>query len=211
MVSAPRTLVSDDPRAIELLYQPMVLENALNRAFNQYREDHDEPLATPMDSLPSSLQMFRCFVNKLALVCDSDRGGRTVTAIAIIQGKDCAVYVVASNSRAVGEQKEVEEFLTKLLRFIHQNPLELERKALTKKVIWRMILFNKERVKVYLKNLPRYLHECIADCQRREPSKHGIVPGPPSNTRYTADIISQFRSCRKSSVYSLRKQGLHTR
>lgn len=175
-MSAPGDLVSDDPEATELLYQPMVLENALNRAFDHYREDHEEPLATPMDSLPSSLQIFRCFVNKLALVCDSDRGGRTVTAIAIIQGRDCAVYVLASNYRAVSEQREVKEFLTKLLHFINQNPLELERKALTKKVLWRMILFNKERVKAYLKNLPRYLHECIADCQRREGSDYGIAP-----------------------------------
>ena len=211
MVSVPGDLVSDDPGATELLYQPMVLENALNRALGHYREDHEEPLATPMDSLPSLLQMFRCFVNKLALVCDSNRGGKTVTAIAILQGRDCAVYVLASNSRAVSEQKEVEEFLTKILHFTHQNPHELERKALTKKVLWHMILFNRDRVKAYLKNLPRYLHECIADCQRREQSKLGIFPGNPSNTRYTADRISQFRSCRESSVCSLRKQGLRTR
>lgn len=96
--------------AVELLYQPMVLENALNCVFNQYRQDHDEPLATPMDALPSLLQIFQCFVNKLSLVCDNERGGRTVTAIAILQGKDCAVYVLASNCRTLLEQREVEVF-----------------------------------------------------------------------------------------------------
>lgn len=154
----------------------MVLENALNCVFNQYRQDHDEPLATPMDALPSLLQIFQCFVNKLSLVCDNERGGRTVTAIAILQGKDCAVYVLASNCRTLLEQREVEVFLTKILHLVHQNPHQLERKALTKKVLWHMILFNIERVKAYLINLNRYLNECIADCQSSEQSNLGIVP-----------------------------------
>ncbi|ORY66969.1 uncharacterized protein BCR38DRAFT_509234 [Pseudomassariella vexata] len=150
----------DDPTALELLYQPIILENALNRVIKQYRDVSGE--SRDSEGLSAFISGRISILRQQA---------RTVTAIAILQGHEHTIYVVASNHRSVEELQKVKVFLARLLGLIHKNPNELQRKPLTKQIIWRILSFNFPRVKAYLDNLLRHLDACIADCKRREQSQ----------------------------------------
>ncbi|KAK4664086.1 uncharacterized protein QC763_500040 [Podospora pseudopauciseta] len=57
---------------------------------------------------------FFCFVNKLSQVCDSERGGDTVTAFSVLQ-PDIIEYRFTSNSRTEISFQTTTRFVTKLL------------------------------------------------------------------------------------------------
>ncbi|KAK8126939.1 uncharacterized protein PG998_002698 [Apiospora kogelbergensis] len=160
--------IRDDPAVLELLYQPLVLEDAMNRVMRGHRDGAGESLGIPTDSMLASFEAHKCFTNKLAQILDKERGGRTVTALTILQSNRRPIYVIASNLRTKEELGEAQTFLKRLLGFVHDNPLELNPKPLFKKVLGRIILFNLPRIQAYLINLRRYLGTCIDDCGKRE-------------------------------------------
>ncbi|KAK8127241.1 hypothetical protein PG984_008349 [Apiospora sp. TS-2023a] len=166
------TPLRDDPDTLELLYQPLVLEDAMNRVMKGHRDGAGESLGIPTDSMLPSFEAHKCFANKLAQVLDSERGGRTVTALTILKGGSSQpIYVVASNQRSQDQLEGVREFLQELLRFVHTNPLKLNPKPLLKKVLGMIIMFNFSRFQAYLNNLRRGLDACIADCGKRVKSQ----------------------------------------
>lgn len=118
-------------------------------------------------------QAFKCFVYKLAQICDSERGGNTITAIAVLEGRDQPEYVIASNQRRQYQLDDVSSFLRGLLESIAQKAKakaedKMRRQTLQKQVLWDILRFNMSRVKPYLSNLSKYLEECIAHCSRQQ-------------------------------------------
>ncbi|KAK8059149.1 hypothetical protein PG996_009079 [Apiospora saccharicola] len=152
------TPLRDDPAILELLYQPLVLEDAMNRVMKGHRDGAGESLGIPTDSMLPSFEAHKCFANKLAQVLDCERGGSTVTALTILKG-------------GVDQLEGVREFLQELLRFVHTNPLRLNPKPLLKKVLGMIIMFNFSRFQAYLNNLRKGLDACIADCRKRVKSQ----------------------------------------
>ncbi|KAK8029216.1 hypothetical protein PG991_006272 [Apiospora marii] len=156
----------DDPAILELLYQPLVLEDAMNRVLRGHRDGAGEPLGIPTDSMLPSFEAHKCFANKLAQVLDCERGGRTVTALTILQGDNSQpVYIIASNQRSHEQLQDAQKFLTELLGFVHTNPSRLNSKPLLKKVVGIIIMFNFPRFQAYLINLRKCLEACIVDCR----------------------------------------------
>ena len=118
------------------------------------------------------LHPFQIFLNKLALICDQQRGGNTITALVALKGSNGPAYHFASNNRQEEELKETKTFLTKLLGFVGTNPDRLAEKPLQKQVLWRILEFNYQRVDHYVRSVVNTSSECTA--QRNEP----VTPAP---------------------------------
>ncbi|KAK7981389.1 hypothetical protein PG988_003627 [Apiospora saccharicola] len=159
------TPLRDDPAILELLYQPLALEDAMNRVMKGHRDGAGESLGIPTDSMLPSFETHKCFANKLAQVLDCERGGPTVTALTILQGgNNQPVYVIASNQRSKEQLQNARNFLKELLHFVHNNPVQLKPKPMLKKVLGMIIMFNIPRFQAYLVNLRKCLEACIVDC-----------------------------------------------
>ncbi|KAF0318587.1 hypothetical protein GQ607_014138 [Colletotrichum asianum] len=154
-----------DPQ--RLFYESVVLEYALQQACRRGRQVFNEVQAVENDPLATDVQIFHCFVEKLAQVCDNERGGKMVTAFSVLKGPDGPEFVFGSNERNEDELTEVQEFAESLLTMVGSNPAGLATKPLAKQVLWKILHFNLPRVQEYLGKLVRYLDECIADCVRR--------------------------------------------
>lgn len=167
----------DSPAILELLYQPLVLEDAMKQVIKGHRNGVSEPLGIPTDSMLPSLEAHKCFANKLAQVLDCERGGRTVTALTLLRGENSQpVYLIASNQRSHEQLQDARKFLKELLQFVHANPFQLNPKPLLKKVLGMIIIFNLPRFKAYLISLRRSLEACIVDCTAGVKSLTSMLP-----------------------------------
>ncbi|KAH8197383.1 hypothetical protein TruAng_008442 [Truncatella angustata] len=119
------------------------------------------------DSLLSAEQAFQAFVNKLAQTCDSQPGGDTVTAIAVLRNNGCPLYMVASNLRNGRELQSTTNFLYSLLDLIREQQV-MNRKPLLKQVLWHILVFNFSRLKTYVKRLVQCLDDCLESTQLRQ-------------------------------------------
>ncbi|KAK6205714.1 hypothetical protein LQW54_008294 [Pestalotiopsis sp. IQ-011] len=149
-------------------YQPIILEKALTKIHEPYKQYADVAPALQEDALLSTRQAFQAFVNKLAQACDSEPHGATVTAVAILRNpNNFPLYVVASNFRNDEALQDTRRFLSSLLETIRQER-EIGRRPLLKKILWSLLSFNSNRVKSYLGRLVHCLDECLEKCGREQ-------------------------------------------
>ncbi|KAH8647344.1 hypothetical protein BX600DRAFT_518608 [Xylariales sp. PMI_506] len=159
--------VSRDAGHLRLLYGPIVFVKALNTLFRKCEDSFGE-----VDSLKESNiteeQSFQCFVNKLAQVCDSSRGGVTVTAVAILRSTDGPVYVLGSNRRDPQQLEQIKQSFVDLLNLIASKADNISEKALRKQVLWHILESVIDRVQLYLNNIIINLDKCIDECTTNE-------------------------------------------
>lgn len=128
-----------------------------------------------------SLSSFQVFLNKLAQICDTQKGGDTMTALACLKGSRGPEYIFCCNSRRVSELEQTKTFLSDILEFVATNPDSLGTKPLQKQVLWRILEFNFDKLNFYLKTLASELEYCISDCQDSDEGEskcnHGWVTG----------------------------------
>ncbi|KAK1658731.1 hypothetical protein BDP55DRAFT_720395 [Colletotrichum godetiae] len=158
--------VGIDPR--QLFYEPIVLEDALQKACRLGQEVFNGIPEVDNNSLATQAQVFHFFVNKLAQICDNRRGGETVSSVTVLDGPDGPEYLFASNHRDADELSETQEFAESLLTLVGKNPTGLKQKTLVKQVLWKILLFNLPRLNLYLKALDTSIDACIDDCRRRK-------------------------------------------
>ncbi|KAK1505495.1 hypothetical protein CABS01_00963 [Colletotrichum abscissum] len=151
----------------QLFYEPIVLEQGLQVACRAGQDVFNGTPKVENDSLASQFQVFRSFVEKLAQVCDNERGGQTVTSFTVLEGEDGPEYVFGSNHRDADELSETQQFAEDLLTLVGKNPTGLKPKPLAKQVLWKILLFNLPRLDIYLNNVGKHLDACIDDCERR--------------------------------------------
>ncbi|KAI1840914.1 hypothetical protein JX266_012850 [Neoarthrinium moseri] len=155
---------SENEDNLSLLYKLVVLEKAMTKFYDSVMKRSDSQTSPQGESILSDEHCFRFSMNKLAQACDSERGGKTVSAITALQGVDGTVFVLASNQRDADELKTTTIFLERLLGLIGENPNNLKKKALAKLVLYQILEFCIKRVDLYLKYLGISLDECIACC-----------------------------------------------
>ncbi|KAH7159207.1 hypothetical protein DER46DRAFT_686573 [Fusarium sp. MPI-SDFR-AT-0072] len=139
---------------LELLYEPMLLEVAFQSTGKYEAEMLD-------------LKAFQFYVNKLAQVCDNERGGDTISAVAILRGSIGPNYVFGSNSKDIRGLTTTQDFVQALLDLVGKNPEGLQAAALGKRVFWFILSFNIPRLKEYLKLLNEAVQECLESCKRK--------------------------------------------
>jgi hypothetical protein len=148
---------------LRLLYEPIILEASLNEAFRKQQLGLEPPPPEEHNPFQPESDAFKCFANKLAQICDNERGGDTVTAIAVLVGEDGPQYVLGSNAKNEGQIINTENFLGQLLKYVIETMDDSKRtqKNVAKKALWRILKFNQGRVRLYSDQLTKTLDECI--------------------------------------------------
>ena len=114
-------------------------------------------------------QRFHQFVHKLAGVCDSTRGGKTVTSFAVLEHEDRFVYVFGCNQVCSLDLVKTQKFVTELLDTLsgfHQLD-EAARGPVRRAVLEMILAFNMPRLDIYLKSFKGQLKECLEYCERQ--------------------------------------------
>ncbi|KAL7907355.1 hypothetical protein GGI35DRAFT_86969 [Trichoderma velutinum] len=153
-------------------YEPIVLEVALKKIRPQqsFSATQHEP-NTMRDNVDSAEQTFKCFVNRLAQVCDNKRGdnGSTVSGIAVLEEPEGVHYIIGSNNRKQSKLADVKLFVEQLLDIVAKStgqPTNDGSRAY-REALWHILKFDGNRVRFYLINTVAYLEECIRDYDRR--------------------------------------------
>ncbi|RSL78433.1 hypothetical protein CDV31_017270 [Fusarium ambrosium] len=149
-----------DPFERRLLYEPIVLEYAMIQSCNLTREKPESHATVGL--------AFRVFVNKLAQVCDNERGGNSVTAITVLEGTSGPEFVFAANRKDEEDTRATTRFVTNFLQLAGQNPQNLSSDALEKRVLWMILAFNMSRITEYKDGLDKALGLCLEDHERRQ-------------------------------------------
>ncbi|KAL6366244.1 hypothetical protein LRP88_00089 [Fusarium phalaenopsidis] len=157
-----------DPFERRLLYEPIVLEYAMIQSCNLTREEPESHAIVDFDNLQSDSEAFRVLINKLAQVCDNERGGNSVTAMTILEGTSGPEFVFAANRKDEEETRATTRFVTNLLQLAGQNPQNLSSDALEKRVLWMILAFNMSRITEYKDGLDKALGLCLEDHERRQ-------------------------------------------
>jgi hypothetical protein len=96
------------------------------------------------------------FVDKLAQICDTHRGGRTVTSIIILQDTDgSARYVFGSNSRSTKELQDIKLYITEILQEIGDasQTSNKEKRVLVWEILHKIAEKCQPRINTYIKGL----------------------------------------------------------
>lgn len=157
-----------DPSQRMLLYGPLVLEYAMIQSCNLTKEEPESHSIVVFDDLQSDVEAFQVFVNKLAQACDNERGGKSVTAITVLQAEIGPEFVLAANKKDQEEIHATEIFLRNLLHLAGHNPENLNTNGLEKRVLWMILSFNVPRITEYQSQLRKYLGLCVEDLRRRQ-------------------------------------------
>ncbi len=124
-------------------------------------------------------EIFQAVVNKLCHVCDSDKGGSTVTSFFILQGQNVVHYWFASNRRTTEELEDTALFVGRLLRKVGQAPGQADwKEMILKDLLVDIARFNRNRIAIYLKTLPSRIEDCLQKCEE-EDANEGNSPTMP--------------------------------
>lgn len=148
-------------------YEPLIFLCCLRSILPMENSNKTSDLEGMADKEPK--EAFFCFVNKLSQVCDSQRGGDTITAFAVLQ-TGSVEYRFASNRRDGESLAEVRRYVTDLLQTLGHAPETAlkdknQRAALTSQVLSKVLGFNRPRIEVYLRSLLKHLDFCIEGCE----------------------------------------------
>ena len=128
-----------------------------------------DPPPNPNESLE---EMFHTFVNKIALICDFEPKGDTITAVAVIWYNAKITYTLASNQRGPGALNNVRKGLTEVLNILKANleaPSKQPDHVIEERLMDRILWWNKVRVRSYLTTLSKELESCMKRCDINTP------------------------------------------
>lgn len=142
-----------------LLIQLCVLLYAINKSCQALR---GIPYTSGDPENERGLNSFQLFLCKLAQICDTNKGGDTITALVALKAANGPGYLFASNNRREMELKDTQSFLQGLLEYVGRNPEGLGKKAMQKQILWRALEFNFPKVEFYINHALAAIEECIA-------------------------------------------------
>lgn len=156
----PRDIVRVKSGLAKRFYEPIILLYVLNTT---HKKKPSSTLDPSMDTTQSS-ELIQCFVNKLALLCDSDKGGGTVTAFTVLQHPDHIEYRFTSNQRDTDGFIRAQNFTTSILHILGGME-EHEKQSVITNILRTSLSFNRPRVISYLKTLKTQGELCASACK----------------------------------------------
>jgi len=156
------------PGFAKRLYGSIIILDILNeRLVGTQSPQSDSEQATGSEST----DIFPCFVNKLAQICDIKHGGDNVTAVAVLQPGGIE-YRLTSNHRTQVAFEKIKNFLTKevlgALGTTSDEALHDSTRVagLCSTILSKVLAFNRWRIHCYVKSLVGGLGFCIDSCDR---------------------------------------------
>lgn len=122
------------------------------------------------------IQTFYDFVNRVALLCQTEVGGPPVSACTVLQTFSKVIYLFTSNCREDFELEYVARKVELILRMVSSHhETEVGRDStLRNKILRNILVLVRPRVEKYLNKLVEHLEECIKGCER-EDNERGIT------------------------------------
>lgn len=154
--------VNSQQRLLSRFYEPLVLL----RVLGQTRGERISRLAHGKPADLSNCQLRRTFLDCLAYTCDYEKGGETVTSIALEATPQGPVFWTSAN-RNPGQK--VTSFLARTLRKLRDVAQAPEKDASEEaRLLSRdFVLFARSRVKKYWSCLARCLQSCFTLLSRQ--------------------------------------------
>ncbi|KAH8666855.1 hypothetical protein BX600DRAFT_497583 [Xylariales sp. PMI_506] len=153
------------PKVNRKLYEPIILLKVLNESYRANCETKAADI--PCNMYAELEELFHYLVSKLGQLCDSRRGGYTVTAFAILQKFEKVEYVFASNKRTRTELETTKAYITSILESLRDGSSEDgdEQRDIRAEILQDVLVFNYNRITAYLRNLKTALEQCIGLCE----------------------------------------------
>ncbi|KAK3319859.1 hypothetical protein B0T19DRAFT_445646 [Cercophora scortea] len=155
-------------RVTHKFYEPLVLLAALNDEMKQLNRA-PAPEAPDKIDIDDPEQLFHAFVNKLAHICDYNRGGDTVNSFVVLNnnvnpGK--VHYWMAANRQSDQELQATVAFVENILGLAGRAASEdlTSQKEAKKAVLNSILWFNRRRVGIYSRDIQSRAAVCLAQC-----------------------------------------------
>ena len=157
----PRVRVRATAGFTNRFYEPIVLLDALNATCQKKPYNDPDPSSDPTRSPERT---FQCFVNKLAQLCDNEKGGETVTAFTVLQHPDHIEYRFTSNQRDTDDFIRTQNFTTSILHILG-NMEKREKQSVISDILRTSLSFSRSRVMVYVRLLKDQAVLCMSACK----------------------------------------------
>lgn len=145
-------------------YEPLILLRALN---DEMRETSKYISPDETCDVKDPKQLLKGFANKLALVCDSQKGDYGATATAVWISDDGAGHIqyhFTSNQRSEVELQQMVTFVDTLLKRVCAIASPKQNRPTTKSLLFPILQFNRKRIDVYLDCLRSEAQRCLDEC-----------------------------------------------
>ncbi|EXJ66190.1 uncharacterized protein A1O5_10806 [Cladophialophora psammophila CBS 110553] len=139
-------------KLLRRFYEPLTLLRVLDPTRGAQRPD------LILDrGLEEQSKLWRNFLDQLAFLCDSEKGGDTVAAVAAQKTAENTIFWVASNSKS---RSEAHEHLCWVLARLNEIcAANLSTVHLEREITWRCINFSLSRIKTYTNWLMQAIRE----------------------------------------------------
>lgn len=175
------------PRIVHKFYEPIVLLVSLLGA-SKLKGITTPPPPDPPINIEDLKQVFQAYVNKLGHVCDSNRGGDTVTSFLILNrgGTQAGFrYWFAANRQTNEQLENTVVFVKALLHRLGRAPMgRTHQHTVRRELLSDILRFNRPRVSIYLRALQPQAQECLGRCYMEETDESKCL-----RTNYWAEII----------------------
>jgi len=142
-------------------YEATILLHVLNTACTNKPA---RALDSPLDTTQSAEHMFQCFVNKLAQLCDNEKGGNTVTSFTVLQYPDHIEYRFTSNQRTTEALNDTKHFSISILHIL-RNTQGYKKSRVISDILLTSLSFGRSRVTTYLRGFRDQAALCISACE----------------------------------------------
>lgn len=183
-------------------YEPVVFLRALTEAcpHHQPESEDDDDDVLPLEREKTPLRAFHRYLDRLAQVCDSSRGGATVTAIAAVATPSHVHYRFGSNQRKPLELERTRNYITEILQMLGRtNIAQLD--SIRPELMRRVLTFTEPRITVYMRTLYTKSLECLSLYQNSS-SSTGVgrldqwttALNPRNADQFTQSLSDSYRS-----------------
>ena len=141
---APSHLLNPNMKLLRRFYEPLVLLRVLDPT-----RGADRPDLITERGLDENSKLWRNYLDQLSFICDSEKGGDTVAAIAAQRTNDMPIYWLASNSNSRNKARDHLVWIFARLNLLYSaSPISIHQ--LQKEINARCIEFSSQRIKTYV-------------------------------------------------------------
>ncbi|KAK3938968.1 hypothetical protein QBC46DRAFT_389041 [Diplogelasinospora grovesii] len=198
-------LVPLAPSLRKRFYEPVVLLFCL--IFVHFKNNTTEAPDLDTDASKSPKSAFHCFVNKLGQLCDSKRGGDTITAFGVLRPGNIE-YRFASNNRDTAALEQVKRYITGILKTLAKTTSSKpgNKDEMHSQILRKALVFNRPRIEFYIKTFTDNCKFCIDMCQTEE-TDEGVAAS--DNLRIVKRLaVSASEACIEDIEFALRVEKL---
>ncbi|KAK1826806.1 hypothetical protein QBC39DRAFT_363484 [Podospora conica] len=162
------------PSLTRRFFLPIILLKSLLKVFKKEKSIRvlDDPKA-----VNARVDTYETYVNKLAHICDCAKGGKNVSAFAILQ-LGVIQYYFTSNDRDEEEYEQTSDYITDVLNTLGKATDEEVASrstnsvpsAVFRRLLQKILHFNLSRIKGYIYSMKKHLGFCIK-VTKEDPSK----------------------------------------